>query len=121
MDNYRTEQALWLAQAVEKPEFKNAKYKIVVCHMPPFGGWHGEKEILDKFVPILNKAGVQLMLSGHLHKHIVQAVNEKVHFPILVNSNNNVVKVNVSDEKAAFKVLDQKGEMIEEINIKPLK
>lgn len=45
MDNYRTEQAKWLEEAVEKPDYKDAKYKIIICHMPPFGGWHGEQEI----------------------------------------------------------------------------
>src|SRR5690606_547376 len=72
MDNYRTEQMHWLADAVDNPAFKEAKYKIVICHMPPFGTWHGMQDILDKFVPILNKAGVQIMLSGHLHRHIVR-------------------------------------------------
>lgn len=121
MDNYRTNQALWLEEAIENPAFKNAKYKIVICHMPPFGGWHGEQEILDKFVPILNKGGVQIMLSGHLHKHILQAANAKVNFPILVNSNNNVVKVSATDKNITMKVLDQKGGLVEDIVIPPTK
>ena len=120
MDNYRTEQAEWLSQAVENLEFKNAKFKIVICHMPPFGGWHGELDILDKFVPILNKAGVQIMLSGHLHRHILQQKLDKVDFQILVNSNNNVVKASMTDSEGLIKVLDQKGVVVETIKLKPL-
>lgn len=120
MDNYRTEQAAWLAQAVEDPSFKDAKYKVVICHMPPFGGWHGEQEILEKFVPILNKAGAQIMLSGHLHKHIIQNATNSIHFPIIVNSNNNVLRVDLSNEKGTFKILDQQGKVVDQVVIKPL-
>lgn len=120
MDNYRTEQMHWLADAVDNPAFKEAKYKIVICHMPPFGTWHGMQDILDKFVPILNKAGVQIMLSGHLHRHIVQERNDKIHFPVLVNSNVNVIKAHISDEVAVFDVLDQTGKLVETLKINPL-
>lgn len=120
MDNYRTEQAEWLSKAVESPAFKNAKYKIVICHMPPFGGWHGEIDILNKFIPLLNKAGVQIMLSGHLHRHILQQKLDKVNFPILVNSNNNVIKASMSEYEGLIKVLDQKGTIVELIKLKPL-
>lgn len=120
MDNYRSEQAEWLSKAVESLAFKNAKYKVVICHMPPFGGWHGEQDILDKFVPILNNAGVQIMLSGHLHRHILQQKNDKVNFPILVNSNNNVIKASMTDSEGLLKVLDQKGTVVETIKLKPL-
>lgn len=120
MDNYRSEQAAWLARAVEDPSFKDAKYKVVICHMPPFGGWHGEQEILEKFVPILNKAGTQIMLSGHLHKHIIQNATNAIHFPIIVNSNNNVLRVDLNNEKGVFKVLDQQGKVVDQVLIKPL-
>ncbi|QBQ40997.1 metallophosphoesterase family protein [Sphingobacterium psychroaquaticum] len=119
MDNYRTQQAKWLAKAVEDPAFISARYKVVICHMPPFGGWHGELEILEKFVPILNKAGVQIMLSGHLHKHIIQKANNQVHFPIIVNSNNNLIQVDLNPSRGLFKVLDQQGKTVDEVLVKP--
>jgi len=120
MDRYRTEQAEWLERAVENTEFKNAKYKVVICHMPSFGGWHGEQEILDKFVPILNRAGVQVMLSGHLHKHIIKPATAEIKFPIIVNSNNNVLKVDLTSVKGIFLIVDQQGKMVDEVVIKPL-
>lgn len=121
MDFYRTEQAKWLEKAVQKPEFVNAKYKIIICHMPPFGGWHGEEEIMRKFVPILNKAGAQIMISGHLHRHVVQKPNTAIHFPVLINSNNNVVKVDVNAKTATVKVLDQTGKIVEKIELPALR
>lgn len=88
--------------------------------MPPFGGWHGVQEILDKFVPIFNKAGVQIMLSGHLHKHILQPKSAKIHFPVLVISNNNVIKASISESEGIIQVLDQKGTLIETVRLKPV-
>ncbi|MFZ4262233.1 metallophosphoesterase [Sphingobacterium sp. HJSM2_6] len=120
MDAYRSQQAKWLEKAVESPLFKNAKYKIVICHMPPFGGWHGSQDIRDKFVPILNKAGAQIMLSGHLHRHIIQKQDQQVHFPVLVNSNVNLIKVQLNDQEGSFKVYSQEGKLVDEIKIKPL-
>jgi 3',5'-cyclic AMP phosphodiesterase CpdA len=34
MDRYRDLQTRWLAQAVESPVVKTAKFKVVVCHIP---------------------------------------------------------------------------------------
>ncbi len=118
MDNYRSQQADWLRRAVKSPAFISAKYKIVICHIPPLGGWHGEQEILEKFVPILNNAGVQIMLSGHLHRHILRQADEQVRFPVIVNSNNNLLKVNLNDKEGSFSIIDQKGKLVEEIKIK---
>ena len=120
MDFYRSQQAKWLEKVIEAPKFKNAKYKIVICHMPPNGGWHGMQDIKDKFVPILNKAGVQIMLSGHLHKHIHQKANTDVHFPVLVNSNVNRIESILDEKQGKFRVLDQQGKLVEEIVIMPL-
>ncbi|QGA26833.1 purple acid phosphatase family protein [Sphingobacterium zhuxiongii] len=121
MDFYRVQQAEWLAKAVESPAYKNARYKIVICHMPPMGGWHGMIDIERQFVPILNKAGAQIMISGHLHKHVKQMPTAGVNFPILVNSNVNLVKAEITPQKAVFKVVDQQGKQVDEISLNPLR
>ncbi len=121
MDFYRTQQARWLEKAVNTPEFKAARYKVVICHMPPFGGWHGEEDIFKKFVPILNKAGVQIMISGHFHRHVLRKADQDIAFPVLVNSNNNAIRVDINPQSAQVKVLDQSGKVVEKIELSPLK
>ncbi len=121
MDYYRTQQAKWLQEAVSSPQYVNAKYKIIICHMPPFTSWHGMQDIRTKFVPILNNAGAQIMLSGHLHKHIIQQADQDVKFPVLVNSNVNMIQVNLSDKEGSFKVYSQEGKLVDEVKINPLK
>lgn len=121
MDNYRSEQAIWLEEVLQSPMYTKAKYKIVISHMPPFGGWHGELDIADKFVPLLNEAGAQIMLSGHLHRHIVQKADNTTRFPVIVNKNDHILKVEVNSSFATFKMFDEEGKFIEEVKIDALK
>jgi predicted phosphodiesterase len=85
--------------------------------MPPFGGCHGEQEILEKFVPLPNEAKVDLMLCGHLHRHIKQEANGQVHFPVLVNSNNAVVKGTVTGKTLSLEVIDLNGKQTDSLII----
>ncbi len=95
--------------------YKKAKYKIAICHIPAVNGWHGNEEIMSKFVPILNDAGIQIMLSGHEHRHRFLQSNKTVKFPIIVNSNNNIVKANVSNQEARFTIYDATGKKVDEM------
>ncbi|MFC7525398.1 metallophosphoesterase [Parapedobacter sp. GCM10030251] len=120
MDAYRTQQAEWLKEALERPEYQEAPYKVVICHMPPFGGWHGEEEIAEKFVPLLNAAGAQVMLSGHLHRHIKREAQPGAHrFPILVNSNNNMLRASADGQRLRVDVVDQSGKTVDSITLNP--
>lgn len=119
MDHYRTEQARWLSEITKTDVFKKAKYKIAICHIPATAGsgWHGNQEILKKWVPILNDAGIQVMISGHEHRHRIIQPDATVKFPVLVNSNNNIIKAKISDKEARFSVFDPEGKKVDEIAV----
>ena len=51
-DEYRTQQAEWLKEALKSDDYVTAPYKVVIGHIPPFGGWHGEKEVAENKVAI---------------------------------------------------------------------
>lgn len=121
MDFYRSRQAEWLKKAVQEPKFLNARYKLVICHMPPFGGWHGEQEIMDKFVPILNEAGIQIFLAAHFHRHAIREADQEIHFPVIVNSNNDVLKAELTEKEGQFLILDQEGKEVYRTKIEPLR
>ena len=55
-DEYRTEQAEWLRRVLDSKEYKDAPFKIIVAHIPPIGGWHGNLEVEQKFMPLLRDA-----------------------------------------------------------------
>lgn len=76
-DGYRCQQAALLAKEIESKEFKKARFRVVLMHIPPrySGDWHGPKHCTKVFEPLLNKGKVDLVLSGHTHSY-------KVHEPI---------------------------------------
>ena len=119
-DRYRSEQAIWLEKVVNSDEFKQAPYKVVVGHMPPepWKGviWHGPQEVLQKFVPILNKAGIDLMLCGHYHdnlpKYYYYESSDQVKFPVLVNESITVLRGNADSEKLSVEIKDSKGKSL---------
>lgn len=108
-DDYRTEQVKWLQQEVNSEAFKNAKHRIVFMHMPPLTDhWHGPSHANQSFIPILNEAKIDLMLSGHLHKHwYIEPNYQNCNFPILVNSNKNKTRVEVSNNGIRIKVVNE--------------
>ena len=116
-DQYRTEQAEWLKKVLESKEYKEAPFKVVVCHMPPFGGWHGEQEVAEKFIPLLNNAGVDIMLCGHLHRYMRNEPKDGVRFPVIVNSNNTVLKAEAGAKELNIRILDMEGKEVDMLTI----
>lgn len=117
-DNYRTEQAEWLKTAVQSEEFLNAKFRVVIAHMPPQPIkelWHGPQEVLEKFVPILNQAGIDVMLSGHLHRYIYCKPDSQVQFPVVINSKDMVIDGQTQGDKLQMEIRDTKGALVDKI------
>lgn len=114
-DNYRTEQVEWLKELYKNENFSQAKFKVVIAHMPPsvdLNIWHGQKDVLKKFVPVLNELGIDLMLCGHLHTYKYEEPGEVIKFPVLVNSNNSVVSVETTGNQMNLVVLDSNGKVV---------
>jgi predicted phosphodiesterase len=117
-DEYRTQEMNWLKEALRQEEFTEAPFKVVICHMPPFGGWHGEQEVLEKFVPLLNDAGVDIMLCGHLHKHIKKEADGQVKFPVLANGNEAVIKGKITRNELVLDIIGLNGKPVDRISIR---
>lgn len=117
-DAYRSHESEWLKEVVSSEDFKNAGHRIVVGHIPPClaegSMWHGEKEVLDKFVSVLNGHGVDVMLCGHEHSYSYHSPSGAIDFPVLINSNDTALKVEVSDNGLVLKVLDTTGKIIDQ-------
>ena len=114
-DNYRTEQAKWIAEAVKSKDYTEAKFRVVIAHMPPpFSGrdtWHGSKEILNKFIPILNEANVDIMLCAHTHRNSNHLPSSTIKFPIIVNSHKTVLKGIIKNNQMELIVKDLEGKI----------
>ena len=84
---YRKAQARWLEQALARPEIASAKFKVLFCHIPlyaaadhpdyphdgvkvdPHDYAYWSRECYDLWNPIMEKAGVNLVIAGHKHRY----------------------------------------------------
>lgn len=84
---YRKAQAVWLEKALSRPDIAAAKFKVVFCHIPlyvptdhstyphdgtqidPHDFAHWSRECHDLWAPILERHGVQLVISAHQHDY----------------------------------------------------
>ncbi|GAB1359616.1 metallophosphoesterase [Porphyromonadaceae bacterium] len=117
-DGYRSEQARWLEEVVNSPIYKEAPYKVIIAHIPPIGGWHGNIEIQRKFMPLLRDAKPDMMLCGHLHRLVHEKASSSNPFPIIVNPNNAVLKVAADKSKMSVSIVDENGKMLDQFEIK---
>lgn len=117
-DEYRTEQAEWLREVLKSKEYNDSPIKVVVCHMPPSDGWHGEREIMNKFVPLLNDAAVDIMLCGHWHTYLHKQADKTVRFPVLINKNDYILKANAESKTLTIQVVNLDGKEVEKIVIR---
>ncbi len=110
-DDYREQEAAWLKEVVNSDDFKNATYRVVITHVPPVKDtWHGQLHAKKLFLPILNEAGVDIMLCGHLHKYEYnEPGTDGAQFPILVNSNKHALNVKADQSALDITIVDQDG------------
>lgn len=76
---YRARQAVWLREALRRPEIASAPFKVAFCHIPlrgrprendglslnGFAAWSGAGA--KAWLPALREGGVRLVVSGHTH------------------------------------------------------
>ena len=121
-DAYREQMAAWLKQAIESEEFKTAPVKIALMHIPfeKEAGWWGNNELKRLLLPLLNEAGIDVVLSGHNHAYSFRKAGSMNgnEFPILVNSNNDRVEVKVNKSEIRMNVIDATGKLLHEHVIK---
>lgn len=81
---YRRLQTEWLEEALARPDIRSAPFAVVFCHIPlfnsspnkngcekplPKGGAAWVRECNEQWGPLLDQAGVQLVVCGHTHTH----------------------------------------------------
>ena len=114
-DLFRQQQVEWLEKVVKDPMFAKAPVKVAVMHIPANSterSWYGEKRANEMLVPALNKAGVDIMLSGHYHRHVY--IKEGAcgnRFPILANDNVSRVDFYTQGKGYQIRIYDMKGNL----------
>lgn len=123
---YRREEGKWLKRVVQSPEFKRAKFRVVLCHMPfpskastQSDKFLGMPDAFENFGETLENAGVDLMISGHMHEaDIIQPEAGRHSYPIVVgggprNETRTVIRVNVTEKAIEANVIDPSGKAVQ--------
>jgi UDP-2,3-diacylglucosamine pyrophosphatase LpxH len=112
-DRFRFEELEWLKKEVESDDFKKARYKIVLVHMPIIKSkknWYGMAFLAEHFGPVLKDANIDLMISGHTHRNRwIKAEKSGFNYPVLISSNNNFIEAEVNNESISIILKDIDG------------
>lgn len=120
-DAYRIEQAKWLKAETQKKAFKKAKYKVVFSHIPLYHShsqWnYGSEHCRTVWGPILNKAKIDLLVSGHTHVFGIHPPNVEHQYPIVIGGgpskgNRTLIKVRADEESLELEMLDDSGKRV---------
>jgi len=98
-DRYRDQETEWLKKEVRTAGFRKAKFRVAFVHMPLCGGGdnHGMQDIREKWGPLLDKHGIDLMISAHTHRYArIMPEKGKHAYPILIGGTNTVIRANVT-------------------------
>lgn len=115
---YRTSEAAWLKKALQDETVRSAAYRIVVVHIPPTDSWYGSREVARLFMPILNDAGIDVMLCGHMHEyHRLQPKSGEFNFPIIVNSNDTLLLGSADGKGLNIKITGVDGKLVDEVSL----
>ncbi len=119
-DDYRMEQIEWLKKEAATKRFKAAKNKIVLMHIPPMSvddpntpEEHAAKQLEKHFLPLFNKIGIDLTISGHTHRYVLAEKGERGNnFPMIANDNKSIMLVNCDKKGVNVKIVNQKDEVL---------
>lgn len=129
-DQYREEQAKWLAGEIKSKAFKQAAFRVVLIHIPMFhsGDWHGTLHCRKLFNPLLNKSNIDLSISGHTHRYGTFDADPLTHnYPIVIgggsgNANRKggqrtLIKVKATPKNLSLQMLVDDGTVVGSYNL----
>jgi predicted phosphodiesterase len=115
-DSYRREQAKWLEEIAKSAEYRKAKYRVVMMHIPLFhsGDWHGPMHCRELFAPLFKKYKIDMVISGHTHKYGVWPPSEEHPYPIIIGGgplagNRTLIKVEADRRELKLSMIKDDG------------
>jgi hypothetical protein len=75
--------------------------------------------LAEHFGPVLQEAGIDLMISGHTHRNAwIQADKSGFGYPIIISSNNHFVEAEAGADGIFLKLKDLDGKVVSEYDLK---
>jgi len=106
-ENYLAEQAKWIEQELKSSDAKSARYRIVFSHRPVYVSYvvplegrasmHSLAALSKLWAPLFVKGNVDLVISGHTHRHEWRQGDIKNgDYALLVGSNQEIETIKVT-------------------------
>ena len=115
-DAFRKEEARWLEAESQSKSAKEAAFRVVLMHIPPFhsGDWHGTMHCRKLFSPLFEKYGVDMVISGHTHRYGVHKPQEGHSYPIIIGGgpkegNRTLIKLKANERELNLSMLADTG------------
>jgi len=118
-EDYLKQETQWLEQELRNSAFRDARFRVCLLHIPPAVGNEENSAkfirapwIRDNWSPMLSKAGIDLMISGHTHRYSELPADGKRTYPIVVGGTNTVIRVDVSPERLRLTTFNDDGTVL---------
>ena len=124
-EDYLNEQIEWARKAMKEPAFRKAPVKVCLLHVPMIDHEDKTDFLLQRWlnvhiVPLLNRAGVDLMIGADLHQFMYCEPGTMANrFPILVNDEDRRLDVLCERGRITLRTFHPDGTMEFERTIKP--
>ena len=115
-EDYLAEQIQWAREAMQEPLFSNAPVKICMLHVPMIDHPDQNDYLLQRwlnihFLPILDDAGIDLMISADLHEFMYCEPGTMHNpFPILVNDDARRLDCSYESGQLSLTMFNASGE-----------
>jgi UDP-2,3-diacylglucosamine pyrophosphatase LpxH len=129
-DAYREEEKLLLAREIQSKPFREARFRVVFMHMPPFSARqgrnpaHGTADCREKFAPLLNKGKVDLLITAHTHRYEYLEPKPGEHDYPMVNGGGpnkgraTLIRVDADKNRIELTMTRDDGEVLEKREIR---
>lgn len=114
-EDYLNEQIEWAKRVLFEKEFAEAPLKICFIHVPMIDhkvkdDYKIQRWLNRNFLPILNQAGIDVMIGADLHEHMECLPGSMGNdFPIIVNEDVKRLDFKAADGTMTVKCFDTKG------------
>lgn len=114
-EQYRLKELEWVKAVVKEEPFASAPKKVCIMHVPTLSdknAWATEFWMTKNFTPVLNQAGIDLMLSAHYHQYISVKPGECGNdYPIVINSSHERLDFEGTASGITLKIYDKDGKL----------
>lgn len=116
-EEYLAEQIEWAKEAMKEDSFRKAPVKICLLHVPMIDHPDKDDYLLQRwlnvhFVPMLNKAGIDLMIGADLHEFMYcEPGTMNNNFPIVVNDDARRMDVSYADGIISLSMTNADGKV----------